>query len=55
MLGNLINANYPIGSTGTSFFAQLRRIIGTSFVEMTRKLTSFVNIVVNAVFNASDP
>jgi len=55
MLGNLINANYPIGSTGTSFFAQLRRVIGTSYVEMIKKFNSLVNIVSNTVFNVSDP
>lgn len=55
MFGNIVMANTWLGGTGTSFFAQLRRVIGTSYVEMIKKFNSLVNIVSNTVFNVSDP
>jgi len=51
MFGNIILGNTWLGGTGTSFFAQLRRIIGTSFIELVKKFNSLVNIVVGT----SDP
>jgi hypothetical protein len=47
MFGNMILGSVWFGGTGTSFFMALRRIIGTSFVELTKKFNSLVNIVIN--------